>query len=193
MRNLRNLRHVIGWLIVAALPFLGGCVAAVGGAAVGGVLVAEDRRTVGTITEDQGIELRASSRLDDRLRSAHINVTSYNRVLLLSGEVPNAAAREEAERIARAVENVRGVYNELAVSGNSSLTVRSNDSFITSKVKARFVDAQKFNPVHVKVVTENSTVYLLGIVRRAEADAATDVARTTGGVQKVVRLFEFLD
>jgi osmotically-inducible protein OsmY len=187
------MRQLLGLLIVAALPLLGGCVAAVGGAAVGGVLMHEDRRTVGTITEDQGIELRAASRIDDRLRTAHINVTSYNRLVLLSGEVPNAAAREEAERIARGVENVRGVYNELQVSGNSAFTVRSNDSFITSKVKARFVDAQKFNPIHVKVVTENSTVFLLGMVRRAEADAATDVARTTSGVQKVVRLFEFLD
>ncbi|MEQ1773591.1 MAG: BON domain-containing protein [Burkholderiales bacterium] len=188
------MRNIIGLLIVAALPLLGGCVvAAVGGAAAGGVLIAEDRRTVGTITEDQGIELKASSRIDDRLRSAHINITSFNRQVLLTGEVPNAGARDEAERIARGVENVRGIFNELQVSGNSSLTVRSNDSFITSKVKARFVDAQKFNAVHVKVITENSIVFLLGLVKRAEADAATDVARTTGGVQKVVRLFEYLD
>jgi osmotically-inducible protein OsmY len=188
------MQKLLGLLLVAALPLLGGCVvAAVGGAAAGGVLVAEDRRTVGTITEDQGIEIRMSSRLDDRLRSAHINTTSFNRVVLLSGEVPNAAAREEAERIARGVENVRGVHNELQVSGNSSLTVRSNDSFITSKVKTRFVDAQKFNAVHVKVVTENSVVFLMGLVKRAEADAATDLARTTSGVQKVVRLFEYLD
>jgi osmotically-inducible protein OsmY len=165
----------------------------VGGVAASGVLVAEDRRTVGTMTEDQGIELRAASRLDDKLRTSHINVTSYNRLALLTGEVPNAASREDAERIARGVENVRGIFNELQVSGNSSLTVRSNDSYITSKVKARFVDAQKFSAVHVKVVTENSIVYLMGLVRRAEADAATEVARTTGGVQKVVRLFEYLD
>ena len=188
------MQKLIGLLIVAALPLLGGCVvAAIGGAAVGGVLVAEDRRTVGTMTEDQGIELRASSRIDDKLRTAHINVTSYNRLALLTGEVPNAASREEAERIARGVENVRGVFNELQVSGNSSLTVRSNDSFITTKVKARFVDGQKFSAVHVKVVTENSIVYLMGLVKRAEADAATEVARTTGGAQKVVRLFEYLD
>jgi osmotically-inducible protein OsmY len=187
------MRKLIGLLIVAALPLLGGCVAAAVGAAAGGVLVAEDRRTVGTITEDQGIELKMSSRLDDRLRSAHINITSFNRLALLSGEVPNAAAREEAERIARGVENVRGVYNELQVAGNSSLTSRSNDSFITSKVKTRFVDAQKFNAVHVKVITENGTVFLLGMVKRAEADAATDIARTTSSVQKVVRLFEYLD
>ncbi len=188
------MQKIIGLLILAALPFLGGCVvAAVGGAAAGGMLMAEDRRTVGTIAEDQGIELKASSRIDDKLRSAHINTTSYNRLLLLTGEVPNAAAREDAERIARGVENVRGVYNELQVSGNSSLTVRSNDSFITSEVKTRFVDGQKFNPVHVKVVTENRTVFLLGLVKRAEGDAASEVARTTAGVQKVVRLFEYLD
>ncbi len=189
-----QLRHIFGLLIVAALPLLGGCVgAAVGGAAVGGVLMAEDRRTVGTMTEDQGIELRTSSRLDDKLRSAHINITSYNRMVLLSGEVPNAAAREDAERIARAVDNVRGVYNETQVAGNSAMTSRTNDSYITTKVKARFVDWKNFSPVHVKVVTENSTVFLMGMVRRAEADAATDIARTTGGVQKVVRLFEYLD
>ena len=188
------MRNIIGLLIVAALPLLGGCVAAVvGGAAAGGVLMAEDRRTVGTMTEDQGIELKTSSRLDDRLRSSHINVTSYNRLVLLSGEVPNAAARDDAERIARGVENVRGVYNELQISGNSALAVRSNDSYITTKVKTRFVDARKFNPVHVKVVTENSTVFLLGMVKRAEGEAASEVARTTGGVQKVVRLFEYLD
>jgi osmotically-inducible protein OsmY len=187
------MQKLIGLLIVAMLPLLGGCVVAALGGAAGGVMVAEDRRTVGTITEDQGIELKASSRIDDRLRSAHINTASYNRLVLLTGEVPNATAREEAERIARGVENVRGVYNELQVAGNSSLSVRSNDSFITSKVKTRFVDAQKFNPVHVKVITESSTVFLLGLVKRGEADAATEVARTTSGVQKVVRLFEYLD
>lgn len=188
------MRKLIGLLIVAALPLLGGCVvAALGGATAGGLLVSEDRRTIGTMTEDQGIELRTSSRLDDKLRSSHINVTSYNRLALLSGEVPNAGARDEAERIARGVDNVRGVFNELQVSGNSSLTVRSNDSYLTSKVKARFLDGQKFSPLHVKVVTENSVVFLMGLVRRAEADAATEVARTTGGVQKVVRLFEYLD
>jgi osmotically-inducible protein OsmY len=182
------------WLMVAALPLLGGCAAAViGGAAATGVLVANDRRTVGTVTEDQGIEIKASTRVGDRVKDAHINYTSYNKLVLLSGEVPNAAARDDAERIVRGVENVRGVYNELQVAGNSALTSRTNDSYLTSKVKARFVDGGKFNPVHVKVVTENSVVYLLGMVNRAEGEAATEIARTTGGVQKVVRLFEYVD
>ena len=190
------MRKLIGTLFLAALvlPVLGGCaVALLGGAAAGGVLLAEDRRTVGTITEDQGIEFKVSSRVGERVRNANLNYTSFNRLVLITGEVPNAAAKEDVERIARAVENVRGVFNELQIAGNSALSARTNDAYLTSKVKARFVDGQKFSPVHVKVVTENNIVYLMGLVKRAEADAATDVARTTGGVQKVVRLFEFLD
>jgi len=107
--------------------------------------------------------------------------------------VASENAKAEAEKIARGVDNVAGVYNELQVAGNSSLQSRTNDAVITSKVKARFVDAGKFSPVHVKVVTENSVVYLLGLVRKQEAQDATEVARTTGGVRKVVRLFEFLN
>lgn len=182
-------------LMMMAMPLFGGCaVAVLGGAAAGGVMLAEDRRTVGTVTEDQGIELKAGSRIGERVAGAHINVTSYNKLVLLTGETPSANAKEDAARVARGVENVRGVYNELLVGPNSTITARTNDSYITSKVKARFVDARdKVNPLHVKVVTEASVVYLLGMVRRSEADAATEVARTTAGVQKVVRLFEYLD
>jgi osmotically-inducible protein OsmY len=188
------MRKLWGVLMIAALPLLGGCAAAViGGAAATGVLLAEDRRTVGTVTEDQGIEIKASSRIGERVRGAHINITSFNRMVLLTGEVPTAAALEDAGRIARAVESVRGVFNELQVAGNTALSSRTNDSYVTSKVKARFVDGQKFSAVHVKVITENSTVYLLGLVKRAEAESATEIARTTAGVQKVVRLFEYLD
>jgi osmotically-inducible protein OsmY len=179
-----------GWILLAALPLLGGCAAAVIGGAATGVLVANDRRTVGTVTEDQSIEMKSSSRVGDR---GHINYTSYNKLVLLTGEVPTAAAREDAERVVRGVENVRGVYNELQVAANSALSSRTNDTYITSKVKARFVEGRKFNPVHVKVVTENSVVYLMGMVNRAEGEAATEIARTTSGVEKVVRLFEYLD
>ncbi len=187
------MRHILFvWLLV--MPLLNGCAPViVGGAVATGALVAHDRRTVGTITEDEGIEFKASRRISDKIRDAHINVTSYNRMVLLTGEVPDAAAKAAAEKIAHAVENVRGVYNELQVAGNSSLSARANDSLLTSKVKARFVDAQKFSPIHVKVVTENNVVYLLGLVKRQEANDATELARTTGGVQKVVRVFEFLD
>jgi osmotically-inducible protein OsmY len=187
------MRNIIGLLLIAALPLLHGCAAvAVGGAATG-VLMADDRRTVGTITEDQGIELKASRRIGERFGNAHLNVTSYNRMVLLTGEASDAAAKVEIGKIARAVENVRGVYNEIRIAGNSALSARANDAYLTSKVKARFLDAQKFDVVHVKVVTEGNTVYLLGLVTRKEANDATEIARTTGGVQRVVRVFEYLD
>lgn len=188
------MRNLIALSCIALLPVLSGCMAvAVGGAAATGVMVAEDRRTVGTMTEDEGIELKAHSRITDKYNDAHINVTSYNRAVLLTGEVPSDAARADAERIARATDNVRSVFNELQVSGNTSMQARTNDSVLTSKVKARFVDAGKFSALHVKVVTENGVVYLIGIVKRQEAADATEIARTTGGVRKVVRVFEYLD
>ena len=182
-------------MLLAGLPLVQGCAPVMlGSAAATGVAMVEDRRTVGTITEDQGIELKASNRIGERFKDGvHVNVTSFNRMLLITGEVPDAGTRSEAERIARAVENVRGVYNELAVSGVSSFGTRTNDAILTSNVKARFVDAQKFSPFHVKVVTENNVVYLMGLVKKQEAADATEIARTTSGVQKVVRVFEYLD
>lgn len=188
------MRKLIMLSCVALLPVVSGCAAvAVGGAAATGVIMAEDRRTVGTITEDQGIELKAASRIEEKVKDAHINVTSFNRVVLLSGEVPTEAAKADAERIARAVENVRNVYNELQVGGNSSMQARTSDSVLTSKVKARFVDGKSFSPLHVKVVSEAGVVYLMGMVKKQEAADATEIARTTGGVRKVVRVFEYLD
>jgi len=185
-----------GWLAlacaIAAVPALQGCVplAAVGvGTAVSS---ANDRRTSGTQIEDEGIELRASNRITERWGDKiHVNVTSFNRSVLLTGEVSSAAVKSEIEKVVGSVQNVRGITNEIEVAGTSALTSRANDSYLTSKVKARFVDLNQFNPFHVKVVTENSTVYLLGIVTEPEAKAATEVARTTGGVRRVVRLFEY--
>ena len=188
---MRELRLLVVLAIV--IPALYGCVAAVVGGAGTAVLVGEDRRTVGTVAEDEGIEFKAADRVRSRFKDPHINITSYNRTVLLTGEASDAATRSEIEKLARAVENVRGVYNEIAVAGNSALSSRANDTYLTGKVKARFIDQQKFNPVHVKVVTESNVVYLIGMVKRKEADDATEIARTTGGVQKVVRLFEYLD
>jgi len=187
MRNLRLLALLI------VIPLLHGCAAALIGGAGTAVLVSEDRRTVGTVAEDQGIELKAASRISERFKDAHVNVTAYNRMVLLTGEAPDVATRSGIEKIVMAVENVRGVYNEITVSGNTALSARTNDSYLTSKVKARFIDQQKFNAIHVKVVTEANVVYLLGLVKRKEADDATEIARTTGGVQKVVKLFDYLD
>jgi osmotically-inducible protein OsmY len=188
------MRNVIILFVLTALPLINGCTTfVVGGAAATGAMVGVDRRTVGTIAEDEGIEIKAANRISRKFKGTHLNVTSYNRMVLLTGEIGSDADKIEAGLIAQAVENVRGLFNELQVAGNTSLTVRANDSYLTSKVKTRFVDAQKFNAVHVKVVTENGVVYLMGLVKRHEADAATDIARTTGGVQKVVRVFEYID
>jgi osmotically-inducible protein OsmY len=179
--------------VLAFLPLVQGCVPlVVGGAAATTVVVANDRRTVGTMTEDENIEISVAGRLRERFgESANISPTSFNRAVLLTGQAPDAKTRAEAETVTRGVRNVRDVYNEIAVSGPTSMNSRSNDAIITSKVKGRFLDSQKFNPIHVKVVTDNGVVYLMGLVNKQEADAATEVARTTSGVQKVVRAFEY--
>lgn len=177
----------------AALPLLQGCFPLVAGGVGAGAALIGDRRTSGAYVEDEGIEWRTADALRDRLGDAvHINVTSYNRMVLLTGEAPTDAHRAEAERVASGIANVKGIVNEIQVAGISSLTSRGNDSIITSKVKARFVDAAQFAAHHVKVVTEAGTVFLMGIVTRREADAATEVARRTDGVRKVVRVFEYI-
>lgn len=186
-----RLRNVT--LLALSVPVLAGCfgVAAVG---VGtGALMVSDRRNSETYVTDQGLELRASNRISEKFGDkVHVNVTSYNRMLLLTGEAPSEALKAEIAQIASGVPNVKSVSNEIAIAGPSSLGGRSNDAYLTSKVKARFVDAQKFSAQHVKVVTEAGIVFLLGLVTQAEADAAADIARTTGGVQKVVRVFEII-
>lgn len=185
-------RYAVLALIATTLPQLQGCFPMVAAGAGTAALSITDRRTTGTQVEDEGIELRAMNRVNERFGDkVHINITSFNRSVLLTGEVPDAGTRAALEKIVLGVANVRGATNEIAVAGLSSLPSRSNDSFLTSKVKARFVDAGLFNPVHVKVVTENSTVYLFGIVTQKEAEGAVEIARTTGGVRKVVKIFEY--
>jgi osmotically-inducible protein OsmY len=184
------------WLIpfFALTAQLQGCFPVVATGAATAVLMAEDRRTSGIFIEDQGIELKAANRIDEKLKDqAHINVTSYNRNVLITGEAPTEAMRREVEQIVRGVPNVRNVTNEVAVAGVSSFASRSNDTYLTSKVKARFIEANKFQANYVKVVTENGVVYLLGLVTRKEAEDATEIARTTGGVRKVVKVFEYID
>ena len=179
---------------VFSLINLQGCFPVVATGAGTAILMAEDRRTSGTYIEDQGIELKASSRLDEKFKdSVHINITSYSRNALMTGEVPTDAVKQEAEKIVRGVPNVSNVLNELSIAGNSAYTARSSDTYLTSKVKMRFVDMGKFQINHVKVVSENNVVYLLGLVTHKEADSAVEVARTTSGVQKVVKLFEYID
>lgn len=180
-------------LLILALPVLAGCfgIAAVGVGA--GALMVSDRRNSETYVTDEGIELRANNRLGENYGSKeHVNVTSYNRMVLLTGEVSSAEAKASIEKLVSGVTNVKSISNELAIAGPSSLGGRSNDTYITSKVKARFVDAKQFSARHVKVVTEAGVVFLLGLVTQTEAEAAADIARTTGGVQKVVRVFEII-
>lgn len=180
-------------LLAATLPALQGCFPLVAGGVGATALMASDRRTSGAYVEDEGLEWKVENRIESRFGDrAHVNAVSFNRVVLLAGEVPDEAARTEVERIAGGVSNVRSVVNETVIGANSSLSSRSNDALLTSKVKARFVDAATFGATHVKVYTEAGTVFLMGIVTRREADAATDLARTTGGVRKVVRVFEYI-
>lgn len=177
----------------ACLTALSACAPlVVGGAVVGGMMVV-DRRTAGTQVEDEGIELRAGNRIREAFGDrVHVNVTSFNRQALLTGEVPNAQDRQAVEQLVAKVENVRSVVNDLAVMPSTSIGQRSNDTLITGKVRASFVDAADLSASAVKVVTERNIVYLMGRVTQREAQRATEIARGVSGVSKVVRVFEFI-
>jgi osmotically-inducible protein OsmY len=181
-------------LAAASSLLLQGCVPLVVGAAAGAtVMVATDRRTTGTQVDDEFIEDKASYAIRERFKGDfHVNVTSYNGIALITGEVPAEAARADVGQVVLSTPKVRAIQNELVVGPVTDLNARSNDSLITSKVKTRFVEANKFQINHVKVVTERGTVYLMGIVRRDEGDAAANIAATTSGVQRVVKVFEYL-
>ena len=162
----------------------------VGGAAVGALMVV-DRRTPGTVVEDETIELRGASRIRDTLgERAHVNISSYNRQVLLTGEVPSEAAKQQAEQLVGRLENVRTVVNELAVMAPTTLQQRSMDTLVTGKVKASLVDAKDLQANSFRVVTERGTVFLMGRVTQREADRATQLTRTISGVNRVVRIFE---
>ncbi|MDI1244470.1 MAG: BON domain-containing protein [Rhodoferax sp.] len=181
-------------LVAASLGgALSACAPIVVGGAVMGSMVATDRRTSGAQLEDEGIELRGASRIRDNLgERGHINVNSYNRRVLLTGEVPSAQDKQLVEQIVTRVDNVQSVVNELAVLGNASLTQRSSDTLVTGRIKAAMVDARDLFANAFKVVTERGTTYLMGRVTQREADRATEIARSTPGVQKVVRVFEII-
>ena len=181
-------------LAAAALAAgLSACAPLVVGGAVMGGMMATDRRTTGTQVEDEGIELRAVNRIRETLGDrAHVNVTSFNRQVLLTGEVPTAQDRATVDQIVAGVNNVRSVVNDLAVMPSTSLGQRSNDVLITGKVRASFVDAKDVFASAYKVVTERNVVYLMGLVTPREATRVTEIARGVGGVSKVVRVFEMI-
>ena len=181
--------------LIAATTSLSGCVALLmGGAVVGGTMVATDRRTSGAQLEDQAIELKARNRVRDVLGGdrGHVNVTSYNRLVLISGEVPSEADKTAIEQSVSKVDNVRSAVNELAVMTATSLSNRSNDTLVTTKVKATLVDAGDISATAFKVVTERGIVYLMGRVTEREAERASELTRSISGVQKVVRVLEVI-
>lgn len=177
----------------AMLTSLTGCIELmVGGAVMGGVAAA-DRRTLGAQTEDKSIALKGESRVPSIVGDAgHVNVTSFNRRVLLTGEVRDEAMKNAVEREVRNIEGVESVANELIIAGPASYTSRSNDALITTKVKASLVDMKTISAASFKVVTENGTVFLMGRVTQREGTVASDVARGVGGVQKVVKLFDYI-
>ena len=191
MTTTRFLRAGAALLAAAALS---GCAAlVVGGAAVGTALMVTDRRTAGTQLEDQNIELKSLTRISEAVGDrGHISATSYNRQVLLTGEVASEADRAAVEQSIGRIEGVRSIVNELAVMGATSMTARSNDLVLTSKVKASFIDAKDLHASAIKVVTERGVVYLMGRVTEREAARATEIARGVSGVQKVVRVFEVI-
>lgn len=182
--------------LLVFMLLLQGCVAVVGGAAATGAAVAYDRRTAGTVIEDESIELKAGQafREDKEINdTSHLNVTSYNMVVLVTGESPKEETRDRIINIVKNIPKVTRVYNEVTIAAPSSLTSRSSDSLITSKVKTKLLTMDSVDGSRVKVVTEKGVVYLMGLVTREEANQATEGTRQVGGVQKVVKLFQYID
>ena len=182
-------------LIAAALcvASLSACTAMVVGGAMTGAMVAVDRRSSGAQLDDQGIELRATNRLRDQMGNrARVSVTSYNRHVLLTGEAASEAAKAEAEAILKAMDNVGPIYNELGITNSPSFTEKASDTLLTGRVKAGLVEIRELSTNAFKVVSERGTVYLMGRVTQKEADMATEVARTTKGATRVVRVMEVL-
>jgi rfaE bifunctional protein nucleotidyltransferase chain/domain len=196
MKVLLERRRVfaIALLACGAAATLPACVPLVATGVGTAALVADDRRTAGIMVEDESIENKILIRAEQKHgANIHLNATSFTRIVLLTGEATSPGIRDDIERIARGVENVRSVTNEITVAQPTTLILRSNDAVLTSKVKARFVEANRFRANHVKVVTENSVVYLMGMVKHSEADEAAKLARTAGGVHREVRVIEYID
>ena len=194
MRTLSNTSVGTLILVTALGTQLTACVPVVAGGAAAGGLVAADRRTTGAYLEDQEIELKAEKAISDNLKeNVHANVTSYNRRVLITGEVSNEANKAKAESVVRPIQNVNRINNQLVIGANSTISSRTNDTYITSKVKTKFISENKFAANLVKVVTENGTVFLMGMVTHKEGDDAAEIASKVSDVKKVVKDFEYID
>ncbi len=191
---LKRMRPALLPVALAATTLLGACAPLlIGGAMLGGSMVVTDRRTSGTQIDDQGIELKSINRVSEAIGDrGSVSVTSYNRQVLITGEVPTEADKAAVEQAVARIDNVRLIVNELALAAVSTLGTRSNDTLLTSKVKASMVDAKDVQANAYKVVTERGVVYLMGRVTEREATRATDIARGVSGVRKVVRVFEIV-
>jgi osmotically-inducible protein OsmY len=192
---LRRLQRPVAIALLggAMLSSLSGCVALVAGGAVAGTMAASDRRTFGAQTEDKSIAVKADVRIRNVVGDAgHVNVNSFNRKALITGEVRDEAMKAAVEREVKGIEGVQSVVNELEIAGPSSYTSRSSDTLITTKVKASLVDAKDISANSFKVVTERGAVFLMGRVTQREANKATEIARGVDGVSKVVRVFEYI-
>ena len=181
-------------ILVLVAGMLSGCVGVVLGGAAGGASVINDPRTAGSQVEDESIELKAGNALrghKELNQQVHINVTSYNQVVLLTGEAPTEDMRTQVFELVKGIEKVRTTHNEITIAAPSPLTSRTADSWLTTSVKAKIVGAKELNAIRIKVVTEAATVYLLGLVTQSEGDLAAQIASQTAGVQRVVKLFEY--
>jgi osmotically-inducible protein OsmY len=191
---MRFQRTVVNAVLCGAVVLsLQGCIEMAVGSAVMGTLAATDRRTFGSQTEDKAIVVKGETRVANLVGGGgHVNVASFNRKVLVTGEVRDEAMKSAVEREVAAIEGVQSITNELEVMGVSSFTSRSNDSLLTGKVKAAFVDAKDLYANAIKVVTERGTVYLMGRVTQREGNLAAEVARNVSGVQKVIKVFEYI-
>lgn len=194
MRTLSNTSFSTLILVAALGTQLTACVPVVAGGAAAGGLVAADRRSTGAYLEDQEIELKAEKAISDNLKeNVHANITSYNRRVLITGEVSNEANKAKAESVVKPIQNVNRINNQLVIGANSTISSRTNDTYITSKVKTKFISENKFAANLVKVVTENGTVFLMGMVTHKEGDDAGEIASKVSDVKKVVKDFEYID
>ena len=187
-------RQLMLLCLALTTPALHGCFPAVVASGGAAVVMVDDRRSTGTYVEDKTIGYKITSRINEKYGDeVHIDVIPFNRFVLLLGEAPTQQIKDDIGAIALGVENVRNVQNDISVGPVTSSGTRASDAYLTSKVNANFTTAGKFDPVHVKVVTEDSVVYLMGLVTHKEGQEAAEIASTTGGVKKVVKVFEYMD
>ena len=191
---MHHLKSIV--LLLITIMILQGCAAAIVTGAVTGASMIHDRRTTGSVIDDQGIEFKASSVLysnKEIYNQSHINITSYNGNVLITGETLTEELKQQVSTEIKAIPKVNRIHNELVIAAPSAIPSRSSDSWITSKVKTKLAAAEDIDPFYIKVVTEHGVVYLMGIVSRAEANRAVEITATSAGVQRVIKIFEYTD